>query len=179
MTADWQKLVTELENETDRITTECPDEIKRFHYGLITHSEAGKRSFNQYFGHFVHLYGFYFSYSDFILPIMLGLAMDRRFNLEQLKEMFRRYAPVGPMAQYGGQKSLGAYAEKCVAALDSLNSKDDFIELLKAWTAYVSRLYWWVHWYFPWGIGPTVCRRLEPEDIKEILRLSKLDKESA
>lgn len=176
MKTDWRGLVNELERETDRISIECPDEIKRFHYGIISHSEAGKRSFNQYFGHFVHLYGFYFSYCSSVLPIILSLAMDERFGLEQLKELFRRHAPVGPMIQYGGQESLGKYSEKCLAALDTLTSKEEFILLLKAWNAYVSRLYWWVHWYFPWGIGPAVCRRLEPEDIKEIVRLSNIDR---
>jgi hypothetical protein len=77
------------------------------------------------------------------------------------------------LVEYGGQKSLGEYTDRTIAVLDSVKTKEEFLELLNAFQAYVTRLYWWFHWYFPWGIGPAVCRRLTPEDVKEIVRLSK------
>ena len=172
MAKSWQELKKKLEEETRKISLTCPDEIKRFHYGIITHSEAGKYSLNQYFGHFVHLYSFYYCYSDLILRSLLRLATDPEFNLAQLKKVFYQSAPIGLMAEYGGQKTLATYAEEMVRALDTLETKDEFIELMRVWNAFASRLYWWVHWYFPWGAGPAICPRLSPDDIKEIARLS-------
>jgi hypothetical protein len=53
-----------------------------------------------------------------------------------------------------------------------LNSKQDMVELLSSFQQFESRLYWWFHWYFPWGIGPVLCHRRSQEDIKEMVRLS-------
>lgn len=161
-----------MEQETKKVFLTCPDEIKRFHYGIITHSEAGKHALNQYFGHWVHLYSFYFSYTDTILASLLHFAADPDFDLKQLKKLFCQFAPTGLMAEYGGQKTLAHYAEEMIKAFDTLETREQFIELLKTWNALASRLYWWVHWYFPWGVGPALCPRLSAEDINEIVRLS-------
>ena len=132
----WQELQQELEEQTKEIFLTCPDEIKRFHYGIITHSDAG-------------------------------------FSLSSLKRAFIDLsAGAFGMGEYAGQKNLSKYAAKMVEAFDTLQTKEELLELLKAYTAYAGRLYWWFHWYFPWGIGPTLCHRLSPEDIEEIKRLS-------
>ena len=172
MAESWQELKKELEEETKKLFLTCPDEIKRFHYGIITHSEAGKYALNQYFGHWVHGYASYYSYCDTILRSFFRLVEDPDFDLKQLKKLFCQFTPSGPMTAYGGQKTRAKYSEKMVRALDTLQTKEEFVELLKAWNAFSSRLYWWYHWYFPWGIGPALCPRLSPEDIKEIARLS-------
>ena len=112
MAKSWQELKKELEEETKKVFLTCPDEIKRFHYGLITHSDAGKHALNQYFGHWVHLYSGYYVYSDKILATVLHLATDPDFDLKQLKKLFREFTPTGPMTAYGGQKSRTKYSEE-------------------------------------------------------------------
>jgi hypothetical protein len=173
----WRDLKKELAAETRRLFKTCPDEIKRFHYGIISHSEAGKYALNQFFGHWVHAYAHYMMYSSDMLDSVRRLARDPAFNLVQVKKMFCDIScPNGHptlLVEYGGQKSLGEYTDRTIAVLDSVKTKEEFLELLNAFQAYVTRLYWWFHWYFPWGIGPAVCRRLTPEDVKEIVRLSK------
>ncbi len=172
----WQELKKELEEETKKVFLTCPDEIKRFHYGIITHSEAGKYSYNQYFGHWVHAYAVYMMYTGDILVSIGRMATDLDFDLKQVKKAFSFSATSlnGPLflAEYGGQKLLGKYVQEMLDVFDALQTKEEFIELLDAFQAYVSRLYWWFHWYFPWGIGPALCRRLSSEDIKEMVRLS-------
>jgi len=171
----WQELKKELGEETKKIFLTCPDEIKRFHYGIITHSDAGKYALDQYFGHWVHVYACYMMYSGDILASIERLAKDSNFELKQVKQMFCDISKLGNinlLVMYGGQKSLGRYIDEMIRAFDMLQTKEEFIELLDAFQAYVSRLYWWFHWYFPWGVGPALCRRLSPEDIKEIVRLS-------
>ena len=172
MAVSWQELKQELEEQTKEIFLTCPDEIKRYHYGIITHSEAGKYAKQQYFGHWVHGYGEYYVYTTTILGTLMRWTKEPDFSLSSLKRAFidRSVGAFG-MGEYGGQKSLSKYATKMVEAFDTLQTKDELLELLKAYAAYAGRLYWWFHWYFPWGIGPTLCHRLSPEDIKEIARL--------
>ena len=173
MAREWQELKKELEEETRKIFLTCPDEIKRFHYGIISHSEAGKYSLDQYFGHWVHAYARYYYYSGETLDSIRRMAADPDFDLTQVKKAFSTSSLVWTfMAEYAGQKLMAKYVQQMLDALDTLQNKDEFIELLDAFQAYTSRLYWWFHWYFPWGIGPSLCHRLSPEDIREIVRLS-------
>jgi len=168
----WQELKKELEDETQKLFEACPDEIKRFHYGIMTHSEAGKYSHNQYFGHMVHTYGYYGPYSLDMPRIIKTLGMDQEFSLEHLKKMYLEiYATAPFFAKYSGQKTVGKYVEKMKEVLPSVETKEDFFAVLDAFQALMSRLYWWFHWYFPWGIGAVVCQRISPEDIQEMQRL--------
>ena len=173
----WQQLKDDLVRETERLFMECPDEIKRFRYGIITHSDAGKHAMNQYFGHWVHTYVHYYAFGD-ALDCVRRLARDDAFTLEHAKRMFMDVTNLKAasfaytLAGYCGQKSLGRFVERSHAALDTLGTKEEFLDLLAALQGYSSRLYWWFHWYFPWGIGPAVFQRRSPEDIQEMVRLS-------
>ena len=174
----WRELKKELEEETEKLFETCPDEIKRFHYGIISHSDAGKHSLNQYFGHMVHVYAFYFVYSSNMFDTIRRLAQDLEFELAHIKKIFLTIFAIVPfMAEYGGQKSIHRYTDKVVQCLPSVETKEEFVELLDVFQTYMGRLYWWFHWYFPWGLGPAACQRLSPEDIQEIVRLSKTDEE--
>jgi hypothetical protein len=169
----WQEVKEDLEGETDKIFLTCPDEIKRFHYGIITHSDAGKHSFNQYFGHWVHAYDAYMNFQNSV-GNMLKLARDPDFELKHLKKMFRvMIGEMAPMfAEYAGQKLVAKYITETAASLDTVQTMGEFIDLIEVFGTFVTRLYWWFHWYFPWGVGASLCPRLTPEDIKEISRLS-------
>jgi len=172
MASTWQELKKELEEETNKLFESCPDEIKRFHYGIITHSEAGKYNHNQYFGHMVHTYGYYGIYSLNMPDFIKQLGSDPHFDLEHVKKMFMTiYASAPFLAKYAGQQLLGKYAEEMKKIVPSIEKKEDFFELLSAFQAFMSRLYWWFHWYFPWGIGAAACQRMTPEDITEMQRL--------
>ena len=176
MAKSWQDLQAELEAETKRIFTTCPDEIKKFHYGIMTHSDAGKYALNQYFGHWVHAYARYMFYSGEELENIRKLALYPDSSLSVAKKMFCDVSKPRNihhmLVVYGGQKSLGKYVDEMIGVLPSVRPKKDFLELLETFQGYVSRLYWWFHWYFPWGVGPAICPRLGPDDIKEIVRLS-------
>ena len=174
MAKSWQELKKELEEATRKIMTTCPDEIKRFYYGTITYSEAGKYNLNQYFGHFVEAYDFYSTYSIFILASVLSLATDPEFELKHVKKMFSDMSAggVATFLEHGGQKTLAKYLDEMLTALDTVQTKEEFVQLVKAFKAYVTRCYTWIHWYFPWGLGPPSFQRRSPEYLKEMIRLS-------
>ena len=172
MAKSWRELKKELEEETRKIFLTCPDEIKRFHYGIITHSDAGKYSFDQYFGHWVHAYC---GYSQHVSGVdnIISLAMNPDFNLAQIKIIFETIIGTSEfLAEYGGAKLLAKYSSAMIEAWGTVKTREELIELLNAFQELVSRLYWWFHWYFPWGVGPGLFRRMSPDDIKEIVRLS-------
>lgn len=173
MVKAWREVKKELEEETDKIFLTCPDEIKRFHYGIITHSDAGKYSINQYFGHWVHAYDAYMGFQSSV-GTLLHSARDPDFELKHLKKLFHiMLAEMAPMfADYGGQKLVVKYIMETADTLDTVQTKEEFVELIEAFGTFVTRLYWWFHWYFPWGVGASLCQRLSTEDIKEIARLS-------
>lgn len=171
-----EELKKDLQEDSRKIFLECPSDIKRYYYGIITHSEAGKYNLNQYFGHWVHAYASLLIYSMDILSCIRRLTQDPDISLDFLKKLFTSISKSGNIyltATYGGLKDLKKYIDKISEALKEIKTKEEFLELLEAFSVYVSRIYWWFHWYFPWGIGPVVCRRLTPEDIKEIVKLSK------
>jgi len=173
MAKSWQELKKEMDAEIERIFLTCPDEIKRFHYGIITHSDAGKHSYDQYFGHWVHAYCGYQLPVSSITNIII-FTRDPDFSLAQIKKMFETMIGTGAFfAEYGGQKLLAKYSAAMIEVWDTLGTKEDVIELLSTFQEFVSRLYWWFHWYFPWGAGPGLFRRLAPEDIAEIARLGR------
>ena len=174
MAKSWQELKRELEEETRKLMATPPDEIKRFHYGIITHSEAGKYNLNQYFGHFVEAYDLFSTFTVFLPPWIRYLATDPDFELKHVKKMFcdAIAGSAGMFAEYGASKTVVKYANEMVEALDSVQTKEEFIELLEMFNLYVGRLYAWIHWYFPWGLGPVGFQRRSLEDLKEMIRLS-------
>jgi len=178
MAMNTSQVKQELEQRTRDIFEDCPDEIKRFHYGIITHSDAGKHSLNQYFGHWVHAYAHFMLYAGDMLDTMRRLNADPDYDLLQATKLFIDLSkPHGNhmlLVEYGGQKLLGEAIDMVIEAIETLDSKEDFGVMLTALQSYASRLYWWFHWYFPWGLG-TSCQRLTPEDIKEIARLGQAD----
>ena len=168
-----EELKKELKEELKKIFLTCPDEIKRFHYGIITHSDAGKHSLEQYFGHMVHAYAGYYGYSASIGGV-IRLVMDPDFTLAQAKKIFATNMGASEfLAEYGGQKLQWKYTEAVLKVWDTIETKEELFGLLNAYWAYMNRLYWWFHWYFPWGVGASLCHRLSPDDVKEIARLSK------
>jgi hypothetical protein len=172
LTETWQAVVSALEQETKKMELNPPDEVKRFHYGLITHSEAGKYSYNQYLGHFVHFYGWQFVYSSNILAGVLAMTQDPLYDLKHSVDAFRKLSPKNAeQLEFSGQKTQGKFLMRVLAVLDSLETKDDLLKLMTAWRSYCNRLYWWIHWYFPWGAGPAICPRVSKEDVLEMVRL--------
>jgi hypothetical protein len=170
--ANWKEVKKDIEEETKRIFLTCPDEIKRFHYGIITHSDAGKHSFNQYFGHWVHAYAGYYYYSDAI-GCIIRMAADPEVDIKMVKKthgnIIMSTSPI--FGQYAGQMIQAKYSTLVYEAIDTCDNKDELIELLTSYLTLISRLYWWFHWYFPWGAGPSIAPRMTKEDLKEINRL--------
>jgi len=174
MARDWKQAIAELDRLSLEAIENCPDEIKCFHYGIMTHSNAGKDSYNQYFGHWVHSYVMYMNFAATEMTLIRTLAVDPDFNVVQLKKLF--YAMAKPrgeeklLREYTGAVHLADAIDIVDEALPSVTTNEQIGQLMAAMQGYCGQLYWWFQWYFPWGLG-TICQRLSPDDIKEITRL--------
>lgn len=67
-----------------KILAKRSDKVKSFHYGVITHSEAGKYVMNQYFGHCVHLYAGIILW-NYLLSILISASLNNELDFETLK----------------------------------------------------------------------------------------------
>jgi hypothetical protein len=173
MAKNWKEVKADLQRQTNETFLKCPDEIMRFRYGIITHSDAGKLSFDQYFGHWVHLYAWYLTMVYEVNQI-IALARDPTFDFRLVKRVFWTVVADGARftAAYGGQKLILQATSATHEAMDSAGSAEELAQLLETYHTFLSQLYWWMHWYFPWGIGPVLCHRMSNDDIKEMVRLS-------
>jgi hypothetical protein len=173
MSGNWHDVVDNLKTRTQETFLTCPDEILRFRYGVITHSDAGKLSFDQYFGHWVHMYAWYLD-KVYDVNQIIAMTRDPSFDYRMIKRVFWAIVADGVRftAIYGGQKLIAEATKEVYESMDSVGSADDMALLLQTYHTYLSQLYWWFHWYFPWGIGPVLCHRQSAEDIKEMVRLS-------
>jgi len=168
----WMKLKEKIMDEAKKIQAKCPDEVKRFHYGLITHSEAGKYAMGQYFGHWVHLYSGLMTW-DYLISFLAGFAIDPHFDLETIKRLFKIFfGDPSFIREYAGLDTFASFLEEIGKNLDSLRTKEEFADVISALKIYIGNLYAWCHYYFPWGIGPVFFRRLTREDVEDIKRLS-------
>jgi hypothetical protein len=173
MAKNWKEVRDEIQRGSAESFLTCPDEILRFRYGIITHSDAGKLSLDQYFGHWVHMYAWYLD-KVYDVNQIIRLSRDPGFDYRQIKRVFWAIVAEGAgfTAAYGGQKLIAAATAEVYEAMDSVTNAEEMALLLETYHSYLSQLYWWFHWYFPWGIGPVLCHRWSIEDVKEMVRLS-------
>jgi len=162
----------ELLAEIDRVFLSCPDEIKRFHYGLIQRDEKDTDAFNEYFSLWVHVYAGYAGYQADI-PAIISLASDPEVNTKTVKEAFNALVMSSSpfLGQFAGQELQAKYSKMVMEVLDSAEKREEVIELLTTYHMLISRLYWWFHWYFPWGLGTAGYQIRSVADLRELARL--------
>jgi hypothetical protein len=169
MPDSWKMLKEEIEAETERIRLQEPDEVKKIRLGII---DSGAGSYGQYFTtwdfvhHEVRAFGCYNLYG------ILKAADIPEFTLDQLKALLRIYAPVSAeFIGYCGLTTIWNFTKRTLDLLDTLESKEEFVELLASLTRYVNQVMAWSHHYFPWGLGVLFPKRTA-EDAKEMMRLT-------
>ena len=97
---------------------------------------------------------------------------DPSFTLDQLKILARYYLPIGSeFLGYRGLKKVWELTQDVLGALDTVNTKDEFRELMNSLNFYVSIIHGWIHHYFPWYLGELFPRR-KAEDVKKMAELT-------
>jgi len=165
----WQAVRDEIEAAIEKIRFAPPEDVlKMFHYGIIE-SRAG--SYDQYFTTLVFAEGDCRALAYYNANNLLLVAEEDSFTLDHMRTMARLYLPVGSeFLGYCGLRDIWRLAQKVLGALDDLESKDEFKQLLDAFNSYVSVVHGWIHHYFPWNLG-----ELFPQKSKrEVMKLAEL-----
>lgn len=167
----WQEVKALIEQEIDRIWLEEPPEIQKVRWGVI---DSGAGTGQQSFTVLMHLEAYLMvvggdvmsrflkiaQYDDIQLPMINRIT--REFLVENF-DLFEFFADLGLPRMYEiGQK----YSE----ALDTLETKEDYIQLTGAMQTYVNRMHRWGYFIFPWHLGVAFPHRSPAE----VLALAKV-----
>jgi hypothetical protein len=151
MAKDWKTLKAEIEAEVKRIWMHEPEEHKKLRLGIVE-NQAG--SYGQYFTTWEFAVGMIRDYPGYGLYPLLKLATTDQFDLAQVQAMFRAFdPPYTSYLGYSGFRTLERFGAEIIQSFDSMESKDDFIELLKPYILYLNKLNAWCFHYFPHGLG--------------------------
>lgn len=167
---DWKEVRNKIEKETEAIQY-TPDEqvLKMFHHGIIE-SRAG--SYGQYFTTLVFAEGDCRALAFYNANNLLLVAEEDHFNLDHLKTMAHIYLPIGSeFLGYCGLKTIWEFAQEVTGALDTLESKEDYKELISAFNNYVAVVHGWIHHYFPWKLGELFPQK-KKQEIKRMAEFS-------
>lgn len=168
----WQDVKEEIEKENERILFTPPEEIvKIFKYGIV---ESGAGSYGQAFTAMVFTEGDCRYLAFYGTNNIVKLCDDPALTVDGLKALARTFLPLSAeFLGYCGLTNLWTYVQHIMAALDSVQTKEEMKELLTALTLYAGTLNSWIQHYFPWNIGALFPQR-KSEDIREMARLARV-----
>lgn len=156
------KIIKAIEEETDKIWLNEPEEIKKIRLGVFP---SGAGSYGQYFSNLVFINGDMRALATWITPgMVIRCLQDDSFTLEHCLKIFAYVNLVNvDFLAYCGFVKMGEFIHAIVQAFPQIKTKGEFLEILKAWYAYANRMYLWVHQVFPWGLG-TAFEKLTEDD---------------
>ena len=168
---DWRIVKALIEKEIDLAWLEEPDEFRKVRLGMI---EGGAGTGNQSFSVLVHLETFLMMDGAHILFRILQLTRDASMTLSQIKNMtrvflsttFDHFAFLADL----GLPTLRRVGDAYFRALDTIKSKDEYVELTGSLLVFVVRMRCWLHLIFPWHLGKHFPHRA-PDAIEGLPKL--------
>jgi hypothetical protein len=174
MNAKAEQLKKELDKQTKEITLKEPMDSKRMRLGLMD-PPAG--SWNQYFtNHFfadaeIRGLGMNLSTIDHCLR-------DDLFTMEQIRVMAGFMLPFsGEFLDYAGLRSVWGYIKRFLELLKECDNKKDLIGVCRSLLYYINYTHAWTHLYAPWGNGGAAYNFRSKEEIEDINKFYKSEKE--
>ena len=142
-----------------------PYEITLIKNGLIL-SDAGSNG--QYYSVLVHLEGFMMFLGPHVIYRLLLLTKDpeisvyaiREFTTTILSRPFDHFKLLGDLGLVSTMKLGSRYVE----TVQSIETREEFVELTGNLLSYVNRMYQWVHFIFPWSIGSSFPKQ-QPSEV--------------
>ncbi len=102
---------------------------------------------------------------------LIRLIDEPSFTLEQLKILFNECVPLSAHFQATcGLEKVHQFVLDIQASFDSMESKDDFKEVLEMLGIYTTIIHGWCEHYFPWYVGELFPQRTK-EDVQEMARM--------
>jgi hypothetical protein len=170
---DWRGVKIRIEREIDRIWIDEPHEIRKIRWGVI---DSGAGSGGQSFSVLVHLEAYLMLVGADVMYRFLKVSQYPDMSLPMLVRMTREFL-TGTFNVFEFMTDLGLtnmheVGQAYSAALDSVESKDEYVELTGAMMTYVVRMHRWIHFIFPWNLGVAFPHR-RPDEIASIAEIAR------
>jgi hypothetical protein len=169
---DWREAKQEIERQIERVWLKEPVEIQKIRWGVI---DSGAGSGSQSFSVLVHLEAYLMLTGADVMYRFLKVAQYQDMELPTLVRMTREFL-VGTFNAFEFMTDLGltnmheigqAYAD----SMDTLKTKEEYVELTGAMMTYVIRMHRWIHFIFPWNLGVAFPHRT-PDEVAAIAAIT-------
>jgi len=163
---DAQCLLSNIQDEIERVWLVAPREIVELHRGIIP---SGAGSYAQYFSTLVFLNGETRPLGYCALNGLVRLSRSETFSLEALCEMTPAFVRTSAeFLGYCGLETLWSFTRETMKVLPRLKTKDEFCALVGALALYTNVLNTWNLQYFPWCHGAEYPSgvHLEPDSLE-------------
>ena len=90
---------------------------------------------------------------------LIELANDKSYTMEELCRIARFwFIQPSHFAEYAGLRKQYYFTKEVDKIMDALD-REQFVQLLSSFRAYIANVNVWVFQYFPWGIGYAFMRK--------------------
>ena len=90
---------------------------------------------------------------------LIELANDKSYTMEELCRIARFwFIQPSHFAEYAGLRKQYYFTKEIDKIMDTLD-REQFVQLLSSFRAYIANINVWVFQYFPWGIGYAFMRK--------------------
>ncbi|KVL09689.1 hypothetical protein [Burkholderia ubonensis] len=152
-----QKLTADIRAATQRIWIDPPKDIVDLHEGRIA---SGAGSYGQYLSTLVFVNGETRPLGYDALNGLVRLSRAHDMTLGTLKSITANFIRTpAEFLGYCGLDELWTFTQQVIAALDRLETKDEYFSLLNALALYANCLNTWNLHYFPWKLGDAYPHR--------------------
>jgi hypothetical protein len=170
-TGDWREAKAIIEKEIDRVWLEEPTEIQKIRWGVI---DSGAGSSEQSFSVLVHLEAYLMLVGADVMYRFLKVSQYEDMQLSTMVRITREFL-TGTFNVFEFMTDLGLtnmyqIGQMYADALDTLETKEQYVELTGAMMTYVIRMHRWIHFIFPWNLGVAFPHR-KPDEVQNFSRL--------
>lgn len=163
---NWRDAKAIIEKEIDRVWFKEPVEIQKIRWGVI---DSGMGIGGQSFTVLVHLEAYLMLVGADVTYRLLKISKYDDVELKTINRMTREFL-VGTFNVFEFMTDLGLtnmheIGQMYADALDTLETKDEYVELTGAMMTYVIRMHRWIHFIFPWNLGVSFPHR-KLEDVQ-------------
>ncbi|KAF7962840.1 hypothetical protein AWV80_16820 [Cupriavidus sp. UYMU48A] len=164
----WREAKREIDLQIERVWLSEPDEIQKIRWGII---DSGAGSGQQSFSVLVHLEAYLMLVGADVMYRFLKVSQYPDMELPTLVKMTREFL-TGTFNVFEFMTDLGLtnmheIGQMYSDAMDTLETKEEYVQLTGAMMTYVVRMHRWIHFIFPWNLGVAFPHR-KPEEVAAI-----------
>ena len=169
---DWREVKQEILDQIDETWLKEPEAMWKVRHGI---NVTGAGSFNQYLSTMMFVDVYTIAYGQHMFFLFVQMSRDPDITLETLKKLTHNELAVGfdsmQFLAYVSTPEVKKFARDIDSVLIQLQTKDEYYELMSAFTRYINLIHYWHHCTFPWHVG-LMYQYHSPEEIQKMAELA-------